>query len=307
MYDVIIIGGGAAGLSAAMFALGKQLDFLVIATALGGKAGTPQQLGGQIEPEYLAGTEATTLFKERLTQTGDRVLADTVLEVSKSDDIFWVKTEYNGILQAATVIVATGARPIALDVPGAKQLQGYGLGYSLVTHAHLLKGRRVAVIGSSVRALRGIAEIAHSAEQVYLITPEQQALQGKLGQRISESPYVEILAGYEVKELRGEEFVEGVVVEYEGETRSIEIDAAFIDLGLVPLSSMVHELAQIDSEGFIVVDERNMTTVPGLFAAGDVTTAFGEQVLIAIGDGARAALSAYDYILSNSFTKPLDA
>lgn len=115
-------------------------------------------------------------------------------------------------------------------------------------------------------------------------------------------PNVEVLAATRVVEVTGPMNVEEIVVSHDEQQRRLAVDAAFIDLGLHPNSDMVKPIVQTDQDGFIWVDERNATTLPGLFAAGDVTTAFGEQVLIAIGEGARAALGAYDYLLARAPT-----
>lgn len=295
MRDLIIIGGGAAGLSAAMYALGKRLDFLMIYDTLG-KAGTTQHLAGDLEEEYLAGAEAVRLFERRITSQADRALRDQVTDVAKPSGVFHVTTRHHGVQKSRAVIVATGAAPIALSVPGAQELLGYGLGYSITTHVHIMAGKRVAVIGTTVRALRGAAELARTAAQVYLIAPDAAGIQTPLT-LLRRHPHVEILEGYEVRELVGTHSVEQLVVARDAQSRRLQVDAAFVDLGLVPNSTFVRRLVQTDSEGFIWVDDRNATALPGLFAAGDVTTAFGEQVLIAIGDGARAALSAYTYVL----------
>jgi thioredoxin reductase len=115
---------------------------------------------------------------------------------------------------------------------------------------------------------------------------------------LRQRPNVELLAGYQVQAIVGSIGVTQVGVAHDGGTRRLDVDAAFVDLGVVPNNTMVRRIAQTDLDGFIWVDDRNATTQPGLFAAGDVTTAFGEQVLIAIGEGARAALSAYDHLLA---------
>jgi thioredoxin reductase len=302
MYDLIIIGGGAAGLSAAMYALGKQLNFVAIYEDIGGKAGTRQQLSGQVEEEYLAGTEAVSLFERRIAAQAGRTLRDRVTDVAKTGGVFSVTTQHNGTLASAAVIVATGASPTRLDVPGARELLGYGLGYSATTHAHLLAGKTAAVIGTTVRALRGAAELSRTAAHVYLIAPDATGATTPLAQALYKRPNVEVLVGYEVLEVVGATNIEELVVVREDITRRLRVDAAFVDLGLAPNSTMVRRIVQTDLDGFIWVDDRNTTTQPGLFAAGDATTAFGEQVLIAIGEGARAALSAYDYLLTRPRT-----
>lgn len=302
MRDLIIIGGGAAAQSAAIYALGKQLDFLMIYENLGGKAGWRQNLVGQTEVEYLAGEEAVRLFERRITHVQGATLRDRVTHVTKEAGVFRVETQHHGAHEAAAVIVATGAQPKGLDVPGARELLGQGLGYSVTTHAHLLAGKRAAVIGTSVRALRGVAELARTADKVYLIIPDTTGMAAPMVRAMSNRPNVEVLAGARVIEVVGPMNVEEIVIAQDGRERRLAVDAAFIDLGLKPNSEMVKGIAQTDQDGFIWVDERNATTLPGLFAAGDVTTAFGEQVLIAVGEGARAALGAYDYLLARTPT-----
>jgi thioredoxin reductase len=302
MRDLIIIGGGAAAQSAAMYALGKQLDFLMVYENLGGKSGWRQNLVGQTEVEYLAGEEAVRLFERRITQQQGVTLRDHVTHVTKEAGHFRVETKHHGAHEAAAVIVATGAQPKGLDVPGARELLGQGLGYSVTTHAHLLAGKTAAVIGTSARALRGVAELARGAERVYLIIPDASGMSAPMVRAMSNRPNVEVLPNTRVVEVTGPMNVEELVVSHEGQQRRLALDAAFIDLGLKPNSEMVKQIVQTDQDGFIWVDDRNATTLPGLFAAGDVTTAFGEQVLIAIGDGARAALGAYDYLLARGPT-----
>ena len=308
MRDLIIIGGGAAGLSAAMYALGKQLDFLIIYETFG-KAGTTQHMIGQVEEEYLAGSEAVRLFERRISIAAEHTLRDQVTDVTKVSSIFQVATRHHGIQEGRTVIIATGATPIALDAPGARALLNQGLGYSVTTHAHMLAGKTAAVIGTTVRALRGVAELARTAARICVIAPDGTGMETPLARALQCLPNVEIYAGYEVIEVVGATSVEQLIVSRAGQTRRLHVDAAFIDLGLIPNSGIVRGIAQTDADGFISVDDRNATTCPGLFAAGDVTTTFGEQLLIAIGEGARAALSAYDELLPQLWVydaRPID-
>jgi thioredoxin reductase len=298
MRDLIIIGGGPAAAAAAVYALGKQLDFLVIYAELG-KAGRTQQIGATDSAEFLPGADAVRLFERQVVIQAGRTLRDSVTEVVKETGVFQVATQHHGTHTSRALIVATGASPIALEVPGARELLGYGLGYSIATHAHLLGGKHVAVLGTTIRALRGVTELARTAAQVYLVAPDASGLRTPLGYALRRYQNVEIMEGYQVAEVVGTRSVEQLVVARDGETRRLNVDAAFVDLGLLPNSGIVRHIAQTDQDGFIWVDERNATTASGLFAAGDVTTAFGEQIMIAIGDGARAALSAYDYLLAS--------
>lgn len=297
MYDLIIVGGGPSALAAATYTLGKQLNFLMVYQSIGGKAGARQQLSGAIEEEYLAGAEAVRAFERQITRQEGRALRDRVLAISKVSGVFRVETEHHGVQECEAVIVATGATPIMLDVPGARELLGQGLGYSVTTHTHLMSDKIVAVIGTTVRALRGVAELAQTAQQVYLIAPDATGLMTPLAKALRGRSNVQFFEGYAVQEVIGPFSVERLVVVRDDHTQALDVDAAFVDLGLLPNSGIVRQIVQTDPDGFIWVDDRNATSLPGMFAAGDVTTAFGEQVLIAIGDGARAALSAYDYLL----------
>lgn len=318
MHDLIIIGGGAAALSATSSALGKHLNVLIIYEHLGGKTG--QRLTLRSEEDYLvghilvhlafpeeqpvgeaqlAGEETVHLFERQVKARSGVTLRDRVVKVTKVDDFFHVETQRNGIKKGAAVVVATGVTPRNLDVPGSKEFLGMGLGYSATTHAILLEGKTAAIVGTSIRALRGAVELSRTAEQVYLIEPEVVDSAHPLIGVLRDRPNVEILEGFQVRRLEGVSTVEQLLVEHDGETRALHVDAAFVDLGLKPNSEMVKDVVETDPDGFIVVDHSNQTSIPGLFAAGDVTTAFGEQVLIAIGEGARAALSAHDYLLAH--------
>lgn len=297
MYDLIILGGGPAALSAAMYAQGKQLDTLIICETIGGKAGARQRLVGELGNEYLAGEEAVQAFERRIMQA-DRLLHDRAIDVTRQSDVFTVTTQQHGTFESMAVIIATGATPIDLHIPGAQELLGQGLGYSVTTHTHLVAGKTVAIIGNTLRALRGAAEVAQSSAQVFLIVPDASLLTAPLATSLRQHPHVQIFSGTRVKEIAGAFNVEEIVIDQDGATVRLAVDAAFIDLGLRANSGMVGRLLDLDPGQFIAIDERNATSVPGLFAAGDVTTAFGEQTLIAIGEGAKAALNAYDYVLA---------
>jgi thioredoxin reductase (NADPH) len=299
MHELIIIGGGPAALSAAVYALGKQLDVLVIYDDLGGKAGTHQHLRGHAGTGVVAGAEAVRALEHEIAAQPEHTLRDQVTNVVSVDGFFHVTTMDHGVYQSMALIVATGAMPHTLDVPGARELFGQGLGYSATTHAHLVAGKQVAVVGATVRALRGAAELARTAARVYLIAPDASSIETPLARVLHRRSNVEVLAGYHVKATKGPFNLEALVVERGDEHRWLRVDAAFVDLGLVPNSGIVRQLVQTDADGFVWIDERNATTCPGLFAAGDVTTAFGEQILIAIGEGARAALGVYDYLLAH--------
>lgn len=190
--------------------------------------------------------------------------------------------------------------PIALEVPGGKELLGYRLGYSTATHAQELRGTVAAAIGSTARAMRGVHELSRIASMVYWIGPSVKELMSPLGMGLQYRHNVKVLEGFRMVEVIGTKRVEAIVIEHAGEVQRLDVDGAFVDLGLTPNSLLVEDLVERDAEGFIQVAENGATALPGLYAAGDVTTTFGEQLLVAVGQGAHAAISAYDYVLSHT-------
>lgn len=301
MYDLIIIGGGPTALASAVYALDKQLNFLIIAEDIGGKVGLPRGEAGQQSIAWQVSEEAAHLFERVFSKRQELVLRSRVINVAKVKEHFEVLTQQRDMYTSSSVIVATGVTPMSLDVPGARQWLGYGLGYSPTTYAHLLNDKNVVVIGATHRALRGAVELARKAAQVYVIMPGAEPRSNALLAHLHQCPNVSMFSGYRVTELTGRTRVERVSIVRGDEQAYLTADAVFADLGLLPHSEMVRHLTHVDRDGFIVVDEKYATKIPGLFATGDVSTRFSEQIMVALGDGTRAAVSAYDYLLTRPF------
>jgi thioredoxin reductase len=314
MHDLIVIGGGASGLAAAAYALDKHLDVLVIYESLGGKYS--QQFSVRAEENVLVGhimvhldlpaerkephmgQEAILQLQHQVTSHTGTALRDRVTAVRRVGDALEVHTEQYGVQRAAAVLIATGVTPRPLGVPGAEQYILHGLAYSPITYANMVADRTAAVVGTTARALRGAVELSRRAAQVYLVEPGALPAADPLAAVLRSSPNVEILEGYVVTAVSGMEAIETVTVQQGDRVRRLSVDALFVDLGLAPNSAAVRSLVAVDEEGFIKVDSHNATSVPGVFAAGDVTTVYGEHALIAMGEGVRAALSAHDYLLA---------
>jgi thioredoxin reductase len=298
MHDLIIIGGGPAGLAAAAYALGKKLDVMLVCAGFGGKASERQYLARQGGRVHLIGEESFTEILRTVAAHPTHILDASVTHMVKYDEMFHVTTN-RATLQAPAVILATGAQPATLGVDNEQLLVGHGLGYSVATHARLAAGREVAVVGSTTRALRGVAELVQMARHVVLVAPTPGELGSLLGRRLRADPRVDILDGYSVVAVESNAgAVQAIMVSQGDIARRLPVQAVFVALGLVPNTDMVSRLVTLDENGFVVVDDRNRTSRPGLFAAGDVTSSISEQVMIAIGEGVRAAQSAYDYILA---------
>ncbi len=297
MHDLIVLGGGPAGLTATMYAIQKRLDVLLITRDLGGKTNFRLQLPFVERHMVITGDAIVSRFSREIEYLDSFRWMDNAHEVTPIADGFRVKTSSGMTAEAHTLLVATGAKPQMLDVPGEREFMMRGLCYSAVSYAQLFIDRSVVVIGNGDLALRAVAELARIARRVTLITPDTSGFSPVLQRKFLASPNVELLSGYEIRELVGDRYARKVVITAADHMREIEMDAAFVELDLIPRSDIVKHLVERDAKGHIKINARCETSTPGIYAAGDVTDSYAEQVLIAVGEGAKAALSAYEYLL----------
>jgi thioredoxin reductase len=300
MYDLIILGGGPAGLTATVYALRKRLNALLITRDLGGKTNYRLQLPFVEKHLVITGEEVVNRFANEVDYLEFARVFDKAEKVEKVKKGFQVTTKGGEQYQAKALIVATGALGRLMNVPGEKEFMMRGLCYSAVSYAPLFIDRDTVVIGDTMLALRSVAELAQIAKQVTLLAPSHGDLDTSMGQRVQEAENVEILEGYKVEAVLGDEYARKLEVSKDGEKREIEADAFFVEIELEPQSEIVADLVDRDELGRIVVDCANRTSAEGLFAAGDVTNVVAEQVLIAVGEGAKAALTAYEHLLQKA-------
>jgi thioredoxin reductase len=296
MYDLIIVGGGPAGITAAATALNQRLETLVIAQEWGGQISYAMQLEDTEGRQTITGEKLLDSYRRQLDYLDFVRRFDTVTRVTHKERSLVVNTEQGGCFEGRTLIIATGAKPQHLDIPGEARLSGYGLSYSATTHASLFLGKDVAVVGNEARAQMATADLARKAHRVFLLAPDSLS-DTPLLDRLRQKQNVEISEGVDIREVRGEYFVEGVVIAGpNGTVRKIPLKGVFVKLPRTPNSNLVREWVSCDRDGHIIVDVNCATNWPGVFAAGDVTHV-SEQVLVHIGEGAKAALSAYHYLL----------
>jgi len=300
MYDLIILGGGPAGLTAAVYSIRKRLDVLLVSPDLGGKTGMHMHLPDTLERfQVITGDEVVSRFKSQIEYLEFARKLEHGEKVEAIEGGFRVTTKEGNKYEARAVIVATGAGARKLNVPGESKYRLRGLAYSAVSYAPLFIDRTTAVVGESDLGLRSTLELAQIARQVYFIVPSMSVLDNAMGKKIKASKNVTVLDGYTVKEIKGEEtYAKSVVVAKGAEEKELAVDVTFVELDLLPNSDCAAGLVKLNDKKQIVVDTNNRTSRPGILAAGDVTNVYAEQVLICIGEGAKAALSAYEYLLS---------
>jgi alkyl hydroperoxide reductase subunit F len=297
MLDLIVLGGGPAGLTATMYAIQKRLDVMLVTRDLGGKTNYHLQLPFVERHMVINGDEVVNRFSREIEYLESFRRMDNAASVDAINGGYRVTLSSGEVLEARALVVATGAKGQLLNVPGEREYMMRGLCYSAVSYAQLFIDRTGAVVGCGELALRATAELAGVARHVTLVAATCDQVDSLLGKKIKAMSNVDVLAGYHVKEVRGDIYARSIVVTSPEDDREITVDAIFVELGLQPRSALVASLVDLDEKGHIKVNARCETSRPGVFAAGDVTDTFAEQVLIAIGEGAKAALSAYEYLL----------
>jgi thioredoxin reductase len=298
MYDLLIIGGGPAGLTAAIYAIRKRLDVLLLTKDFGGKTNFRLALPWIQEHQVVRGLEVVNKFRSELEYLDFARHLDDVQKVAHNNGRFTITTKGGQHLETKAVIIATGARQVRMGVPGEKEFTMKGLCYSALSYAPLFIDKTSVVIGDEELALRSGGELATVAKHVYMICATDKMFDSPLGRKLRAADNVTILTGCEILEVKGDQYARTLILkDVAGKTVKYDVDAIFVEKALTPNSDMVKDLVKLDDRGRIIVDGANRTSIPGVFAAGDVTNGYAEQVLIAVGEGARAALSAYEYLL----------
>ena len=302
IFDTIIIGAGPAGVTAAIYAVRKSLKTLVIAKAIGGQAA----LSGDVEnyPGFtmITGADLASKFREEIKRfQGEGLWIKEGVEVSDLEndgDKIIVKTKEGGSYIGKTLILASGRIPRMLQVPGEKELFGKGVATCATCDGPLFKGKDVVVVGGGNSALDAAYSLMKLAKSVTLVNLTEE-LKGDdiLLKNVTSGENVRVLNNTKVLEILGKGFVSGVKVQdvNAGHEHELEADGVFIEIGWIP-STGFDKLTDKDEQGCILVDEYGKTSVEGIWAAGDVNNLWGEQIIIAAGEGAKVALSVAEHI-----------
>lgn len=298
MFDLIIIGGGPAGLTAALYALRANKTVLVIEKAtFGGQITYSPKVENYPGFTEISGNEIGERLVEQVLAQGAEVEFDTVLEV-RDGKTKKVITE-DGKFEAKSVIIATGARHRMLGLPREEKFVGNGISFCAVCDGAFYNGKHVGVVGGGNSALQEALLLCENAEKVTVIqnlpflTGEE-----RLAERLRSNPKAEILLSKTVKELLGNDELTGVIYQDEenGEQQELALDGLFVAIGLIPQNEPFDGLVKLDELGYAASDESCTTATPGIFVAGDCRSKTVRQVTTAVSDGAVAALAACAYI-----------
>lgn len=300
MYDIIIIGSGPAGLSAAIYAQRACLDTIVIEKngISGGQVLNTWEVDNYPGFPGVTGFELSRQFREHANKLGARVVQDEVVQVELSGNVKKVVCEEE-TYEARCVILASGAHHRTLEVPGEEELRGAGVSYCATCDGAFFRGRTVAVVGGGDAALEDAIFLARMCEKVYIVH-RRDKLRGakRLQERLQVLENIEFVWNSETGAIEGNGQVEALRLRQTqtGEERRLDVDGVFIAVGIAPESELYAGQLELDEQGYIRADESGQTSVPGVFAAGDVRTKALRQILTAASDGANCVASAERYL-----------
>ncbi|GAI14282.1 unnamed protein product, partial [marine sediment metagenome] len=295
IYDLVIIGGGPAGMTAAVYAARKRLKTLLISKDLGGQVLLTSEVENYMGYHYIEGRQLVDKFKEQVRHFPiDQEIGEEVEKLSKEGEIFSILTRGGKKLRGKTIIIASGKKSRSLNVSGEKRLIGRGVSYCSICDAPFFEGKEVAVIGGGNSAFEAALDLVKIAPKIYLVDiASSWSADPVLLEQIEKENKVTSFPRHKVKEIKGDDRVESITIEAldGGQIKSLSVQGVFIEIGLVPNSEFAASLVKLNQAGEVVVDCGNRTNIPGLFAAGDVSSVPEKQIIIAAGEGAKATLT----------------
>ncbi|MGN4059319.1 alkyl hydroperoxide reductase subunit F, partial [Burkholderia gladioli] len=311
VFDVLVVGGGPAGAAAAIYAARKGIRTGVVAERFGGQVLDTMAIENFISVQETEGPKFAVALEQHVKQYDVDVMdvqRATALIPGKVNEIH---LENGAVLKAKTIVLSTGARWRELNVPGEREYRNKGVAYCPHCDGPLFKGKRVAVVGGGNSGVEAAIDLAGIVREVTLIEFGQTLRADEVLQRKLRSlKNVTVITSAQTTELLGDGQKLGSLVYLEretGETKRIDLEGVFVQIGLVPNTEWLKGTIELSKHGEIVVDARGATSIPGVFAAGDVTTVPYKQIVIAVGEGAKASLSAFDYLIRQDVEAPVAA
>jgi alkyl hydroperoxide reductase subunit F len=299
MYEIIIVGGGPAGMAAAVYSARKRVDTLLIASDIGGQVNWTTGVENYLGYQFIEGRDLIAKFQQQVDQFPiTRKIGPKVKQIRKIDGGFEVVTESGEAYQGKVVLLASGKRPRRLNVEGEMELTGRGVTYCAICDGPIFTGQKVAVIGGGNSAIEAALDMVKIAEHVDMVSVAPLTGDAIMIEKLAQAKNLTIYTEYQTEKVLGTGLVDGIIVKNlkTGEFRQLDDTGIFIEIGLVPNSDMVKDLLKLNQNGEVPVNCSCETEIPGLYAAGDVTTVPEKQIVIAAGEGAKAALQAHRYL-----------
>jgi thioredoxin reductase (NADPH) len=300
-YDVIIIGAGAAGMTAAIYTCRKKLKTLVITIDLGGQTLLTSCIENYPGYTEISGPKLMHIFEEQAKKFGAEFVFGKVHKIERTGkkEGFRIETKSCGVFESRVIILAYGKVPRSLGVQGEEKFLGRGVSTCATCDAPLFRNKSVAIVGGGNSALEAAELSSKFSKKVYLVHRRDQfrADEVTIG-RIKRLKNVELVLNSVPKEIHGDKFVTGLTIEdlKTNKTNKIDVDGVFVEVGYVIETDLIKDLVELNKKNEIVTNKKCGTSCPGVFAAGDVTDIVFKQIVISAGEGAKAALCAYEYL-----------
>ena len=297
--DVGIIGAGPAGMTAAVYLARKKRSVAIVTKDLGGQVAWTLGIENYMGYQYITGRELTAKFTEQVRQFPVPVIFDEVKELKIGKDLFTMVTSGGRSIDARTVIVASGKRPKELGIPNVKDFVGKGLSYCATCDGPLFAGKDVAICGGGNSAVQAAIEMSQISPKVYLVSRSPWRADAIVVDKANAVKNLERRTGYLIEGLVGEKSIEGLRIKDKstGKIETLSVSGVFAEIGLDPNTGFVKGILDLNEQGEVIVNAMCETKIPGLYAAGDVTMVHEKQIVVAAGEGAKAALSAHEYLL----------
>ncbi len=303
-YDLLVVGGGPAGASAAIYAARKGIRTGIVADRFGGQVMDTLAIENFISVKETEGPKLVAQLEEHVREYEVDIMTNQTAVGLDTGTLSEVKLENGATLKSKAVLIATGARWREMNVPGEQEYRGKGVAYCPHCDGPLFKGKRVAVIGGGNSGVEAAIDLAGIVSHVTLIEfDDKLRADAVLQAKLKSLPNVDVIVSALTKEVRGDgNKVVGLTYEdrTNGEQHDLDLEGIFVQIGLLPNSAWLKDAIELSPRGEVLVDERGQTSAEGVFAAGDVTTVPYKQIVIAMGEGAKASLSAFDYLIRSS-------
>lgn len=301
IYDLIIIGAGPAGISAGVYAVRQRLNLLIISKDIGGQV-AKKAVDIENYPGFdkISGPDLVDLYQKQLKANNLEVKLDEVLDIKKTQNKFLVSVKSGKTYEAVSVIITSGAESKMLNVPGEEEFAGKGVSYCSLCDGPVFKDKIVAVVGGGNNGFESALFLSNYVNHIYILEYGDKINADAENQElVAKNSNIEIITNAKVQKIEGKVFVNAIFYEdrISGEEKKLDVNGVFVEIGYSPATSFLNGLVELNEKNEVVFDPKTLATkTPGLFSAGDCNVSKYKQIVMASGEGAKAALSAYEYI-----------
>lgn len=299
-HDLVVIGGGPAGINSALYGARKGLRVVIVTDRLGGQVLDTTSVENYLGFDSISGEGLIENFKKHMETLEIPVINNTkVTEIVENNKYKSVVLDDGRVIISKTVIIATGSKPRNLGVPGEEEYRNRGVAYCAICDGPLFQGLKVVVAGGGNSAVEAAIDLSKICEKVTIVHRSEFRADKIVLDKLNEIGNIDVMLKTKIKEIQGEKLMNRIIVEVGDELKNLEVDGLFVEIGYLPNSDFVKNILETTEKGEIKIDSLNKTSVGGIFAAGDVTNTPYKQIVVSAGEGAKAALSANDYINKN--------